>query len=619
MKHKPLDFEDILSDHRSEEEFYEVPLQGRVFKLSFFLALGAAALLFGGLFVTNIIEGDAYEARATRNISDEQIEEAPRGVVLDRFGNPLVHNDPSLKVVLSPRDFPAGSAERLDILSRTSKALNIPRSELLEKIEERDWGQSDRLVIKENPSHDELVAIESIDVPGIYVEPSFVRIPEHRYAFSHVIGYTGLVGKKDIEEDESLGIDDKIGRAGLELYYDKELRGENGKSVFFRDAKGEAKERQSTKKAEQGNTLSTFIDRGLQEYAYERLSQGLRELGRDSGLVVAIDPRNGEVLALTNIPSYDVSDIPSALKDPKNPFFNRSVMGVYNPGSTIKPLHAVAALTEGVATPETSVYSSGVIEVPNPYNPSLPGRFLDWKAHGWVNVESALARSSNIFFYEVIGGFKNQKGIGIEKLNDWWRLFRMDQKTGIDLPGERVGFLPDPEWKEQEKNDPWRVGDTYNVAIGQGDFSITPMELINYIAAIANGGKFYSPRVVDAILDPEGNAVSRTAPEIKSDIGGKISAALPYVRRGMRDAVVKEYGTAHSLANLPVQVAAKTGTAQIQNNQKTNAFFVGYAPYDNPQIAVLVLVENAREGGGNALPIAKDIFMWYYENRLRTQ
>jgi penicillin-binding protein 2 len=580
----------------------------------------AAAIVTGILFLSfsflTIIRGNFYSARALGNISDERIEEAPRGVILDRFGDPIVHNEPAAKVVLSPRDFSGDSQGRLNALRTIADALLIPRADLLRMIEERDWGQSDRLVLKENPTHEELVTIEGLNIPGVYVEPSFVRVPEDPRAFSHILGYTGLVGKNDIAENADLSIDDKVGRAGLEAQYDSLLRGVNGKSVFFRDATGSAKERKSAEQAKQGNTLKTNIDKGLQEYAYNRLAEGLAEIGRDSGLVIALDPRNGEVRALVNMPSYDVTDIGAALQDSKNPLFNRAIMGVYNPGSTIKPLVALGALTEGVVTPETSVYSAGFIEIPNPYTPSAPSRFLDWKAHGWVNAQSALARSSNVYFYEVTGGFQNQRGIGIEKLKKWWENFRLDKKTEIDIPGERVGFLPDPEWKERVKDDPWRLGDTYNVAIGQGDFMITPIALVNYIATIANGGTIWKPRILNAVLDTQGNVLSETHPEALADLRERIAGALPTVRRGMRDAVEEPYGTAHLLGNLPIAVAAKTGTAQIQNNQKTNAFFVGYAPYDNPELAIIVLVENSREGGRNTVPIAKDIFMWYYQNRL---
>ena len=617
MKHKRhIDFEDVLMDRRAEGEFVEIPLRDGLFSAVFLIAAVVFGALFVELFTTNVVDGGRYRARALGNISDEQVEEAPRGAIIDRFGEVLVANEPGFKAVLSPRDFPEDARSRLSLLARVGDVLGIPEEELARKIGERDLGQSDRLLLKEDLSHDEILALSSEPLPGISVEPSFRRVPVDPRALSHLVGYTGLVAEVDLEEDISLSIDDRIGRGGLEMSYDTELRGKNGKFGFFRDAAGKTQEKKSVQKSEQGLTLETNVDRGLQEYAYARLMQGLSELGRDTGALIAIDPRNGEVLALVSAPSYDPSDIENALSDPRKPLFNRAVQGVYNPGSTIKPLVATAALSEGVVTPSTRIYSAGSIEIPNPYDPENPSRFLDWKAHGWVDIHSALARSSNVYFYEVAGGFQGQKGIGIEKLKNWWEKFLLGEKTGIDLPGEESGFLPDPEWKERAKDDPWRVGDTYNVAIGQGDFSVTPIGLLNYISAIANGGKFFSPRVALALKDTEGNRIRAFSPRLLGDIGAEVSGALTEVRRGMRDAVTKEYGTAYLLHDLPVPVAAKTGTAQVQNNQRTNSFFVGYAPYDNPEIAVLVHVENSREGALNTVPIAKDIFLWYYRNRL---
>lgn len=616
MKRKYLDFEDVLSDQRREDEFVEVPLRNGIFRATLFVGISVAAILFVQLFLMNVVGGSRFLDRAVSNMTDEQLEEAPRGVIIDRFGKPLLHNEPTLKVVLAPRDFPEGTVARRAVLDRIAQIINVPREDLYTKMEKRDWGQSDRIVVKENPSHDEFVELTSENLPGVSIEPSYRRISENPFAFSHVLGYTGLVNEKDVKKNGSLSIDEKIGRAGLELTYDSDLRGVSGKSVFFRDANGKTKEKKSVQKAEQGNTLETSIDRDLEIYMYNRLAQGLQEIGRDTGIAIAMNPQNGEILGLVNIPSYDSTNLKAALLDTKNPLFNRAVMGVYNPGSTIKPLVATAALTEGVVTPNTQILSTGVLEIPNPYNPKLPGKFLDWKAHGWVDVHGALARSSNIYFYEVTGGFQGQKGIGIEKLKIWWQKFRLDQKTGIDLPGEEIGFLPDPAWKEKEKKQPWRVGDTYNVAIGQGDFMITPIELLNYIGAVANGGKFFELHIVKNIKNSEGVILKTIEPKVLSDISSEIAKALPDVQQGMRDAVQKDYGTAHLLAGLPFPVAAKTGTAQIQNNQKTNAFFVGYAPYNNPQIAIIVLVENSREGGRNTVPIANDIFLWYYKNRL---
>ena len=328
-------------------------------------------------------------------------------------------------------------------------------------------------------------------------------------------------------------------------------------------------------------------------------------MGRNVGVGIALNPQNGEVLALISLPGFNSNKITSEfLTNPLKPFFNRAISGVYAPGSTIKPLVATAALKEKIIDPLKEILSVGFIEIPNPYYPDQPSRFLDWKPHGWVNLYSAIARSSNVYFYEIGGGFENQKGLGIEKLKEYWQKFGLGKKTGIDLLGEESGFLPDPTEKEKRTKTPWRLGDTYNVSIGQGDLLMTPVQLINYIALIANNGKNYRPFINKEKGEQVLIDLSSLLPEIKE------------VQKGMVDAVEKSYGTAYSLSGLPFSIAAKTGTAQIQANHTINAIFVGYAPVENPQIAVLILIENAKEGSINTLPIAKDVLLWYYNNRI---
>ncbi len=242
-----------------------------------------------------------------------------------------------------------------------------------------------------------------------------------------------------------------------------------------------------------------------------------------------------------------------------------------------------------------------------------------------------MACSCNVYFYIVGGGYGDQPGLGINRLYKWWQKFNLNEKTGIDLPDEKTGFLPTPDWKKKETGKPWLVGDTYNVSIGQGGLLVTPLELINYISVIANGGKVYKFRLAKNQESPilttrkvkktntsylfSESTQEQESPILIKNINSEIKNSLPYVRIGMKDAVDKPYGTAHYLANLPLEVAAKTGTAEIGRG-KTNAFFVGYAPYENPEIAILVLIENATEGGLNTVPVANDIFSWYYYNRL---
>ena len=399
-------------------------------------------------------------------------------------------------------------------------------------------------------------------------------------------------------------MNDFIGRAGLEAYYDNSLRGENGRITIYRNAFGDLEDIKRTREPVAGSSLKTTIDAEFQEYFYDRMSLELKSLGRFSGVGLAINPENGEVLTLMSFPSFDANNISDYLSDPNQPLFNRAVSGAYSPGSAIKPVHAVAALKEGVVNPDTQIYSAGYIEIPNPYNPDNPSRFVDWKAHGWVNLRKALAVSSNVYFYEVGGGFENITGVGIEKLQRYWEKFGFGRQTGIDLPGEVAGFLPSPEEKEERTGSIWRVGDTYNVSIGQGDLRFSPVELLNGISAIAEGRAF---KLHIAEQDDSEEIINLD----------DFSESLPEVREGMKDVVRSEYGSAKLLGDLPVKVAGKTGTPQTTGNTKINAIFVAYAPADDPKIAVLVLIEDAREGSLNAVPIARDVLGWYYENRLK--
>jgi penicillin-binding protein 2 len=327
-----------------------------------------------------------------------------------------------------------------------------------------------------------------------------------------------------------------------------------------------------------------------------------------------MNPKNGRILAMLNFPSYDnnVFATPSLkqervalLTDSHRPLFNRAISGLYNPASTIKPVVGVAALAEQVIDPVRSIFSPGYIDVPNPYHPESPTRYLDWRYQGYVNLSQAIAKSSDVYFSAVVGGTPEIKGMGITKLRDWWQRFGLGSVTGIDLPGEESGFLPDPAWKEKRMGRAWTLGDSYNVAIGQGDVLATPLQIINYEAAIANGGHLWRPHISEV----------QSKPEMLNDLTAYASQILE-ARKGMREAVTSPEGTAYLLHDLPVAAGGKTGTAQTKNKTEENSFTVAFAPYDDPQIVVLVVIENARAKTLNTVPVAKDVLWWYAINRL---
>lgn len=612
-----MSLEDVLTDKATEEDLLEVPLSDKLFKGFFILVVVVGTFVMLRFLSIGVLSHDFYSARASRNMNDVRVEPASRGIITDRFDKPLIQNKSSFNAYLIPSKLPENIEDREGLISKISSLLNIEVSELKTKLSKHNWTVSSRVLLAEDITHDVLVSLSDENILGVEIDPTFKRVHEDSPVFSHLLGYTGLVEDGDLKTNANLVLDDQIGRAGLEGYYDEYIRGVNGEEVYVKTASGKTEEKISSQPPKEGARLKTFIDKDFQDYFYKSLEGALKNLGRDSGVGIAMNPQNGEVLAMVSIPGFDPTDLGSYLKRPHQPLFNRIVSGLYNPGSTIKPLDAVAALIEGIIKPTDQIFSPGYIDVPNPYDPSTPSRFLDWKPQGWVDLYSALARSSNVYFYEVGGGYENQKGLGIETLKSWWQKFGLSQKTNIDIIGEKSGFLPDPEWKEKATKIPWRLGDTYHVSIGQGDLSVTPIELLNYINAIAAKGVFYKPRIMKSITDQNGTMLKESSPEVLRDISSEVKVAVEEVELGMRDVVLKSYGTAHLLSDLPMQVAAKTGSAQVENNAKTNAFFVGYAPFENPKIAILVLVENAKEGSLNVVPVARDVLLWYYNNRLK--
>ncbi|MEE8131540.1 MAG: penicillin-binding protein 2 [Candidatus Paceibacterota bacterium] len=608
MKKKPELFleEAVLDDLAQDLDVLEMPLSRRAFKFVGISVVIVIVIVIVRILYLGVWQGGFYKTRAQVNTNQIIPLRAERGIIFDRFDKPLVKNLPSFQLNLIITELLKSQEEREQALEALNNIIGISPEETESLIKGVDLERQNSITLTKDLTIEQVIKLKNLNLKSIRIEENFERQYSNSKANAHLLGYTGVVSKEDLFESPEFSLNDIIGKAGLEKYYDSELRGQDGQRTSFRDAKGEIIDEKLLSEPMAGVNLYLTIDAEFQSYFYQRLKQGLAVLGRQSGVGIAINPQNGEVLALVSLPSFDANqDLSAFLSDPNKPFFNRVVSGVYAPGSTIKPLVALAALEEGVITPFQEIFSPGYLEIPNPYYPEKPSRFLDWKPHGWVNLYSAIARSSNVYFYTVGGGLPNGefKGIGIEKLKEYWEKFGFGEKTGIDLPGENQGFLPDPEKKQQSTGEIWRIGDTYNISIGQGDFLVTPLQLVNYIAVIANNGKIFRPFIV------------KTEPQILKDYP-EFDDHIKEVQKGMIDVVKKPYGTAHLLSDLPVGVAAKTGTAQVQDNTKINAFFVGYLPAENPQIAILVLVENAIEGSLNAVPIAKDIFEWYYYNRI---
>lgn len=606
-----LQFEEFASDvlRADETDYVEVPISSRMFLLA-----GAGACLIIAAIVIRIVmlnvgSGDFYQARAAVNVNREKVIPAHRGIITDRYGTVLAKNTETFSVYANASELLKDRQQLTAVLSQLSEALHVPIEDLEVALANADYENRAEVPVVRNITSEQAIAIRGLELASIAVENDFRREYPDGQVFASVIGYTGTSAESNAV----------VGKAGIERFYDEDLRGTDGVYVYHRDAKGSTLDERVAVEAVPGALITTTIDADLQKYFYRRLQEGLRYIGAVSGVGAAIDPRTGELLSLISLPSYDnnifmtpgmSAQRVALFNNPARPLFNRAVSGAYNPGSTIKPLVALAALHEKVVTPVQQFFSKGYIEIPNPYVPDKPSRFVDWKPHGWVDVRSAIARSSNIYFYIIGGGFEGTKGLGIERLNHYWRKFGLGSPTGIDLEGEVVRDLPTPEEKVARTRQPWRVGDTYNVSIGQGDLLLSPIQLVNYIASIADDGRMHRPHVVRSV-----GSNKPIAPELVLDYSDW-TGELREVQLGMRDGVVKEYGTSHLLSSIPMSIAAKTGSAQTNNNTRTNAFFVGYAPFEDPHIAILVLIENAKEGSLNAVPIAKDVLNWYYENRV---
>lgn len=607
-KTEDLNFEEILQDNDIDRRSLELSLTRNVFYGFYGVMIVIIMIFFVRTMTLSVAKSDFYTKRALANVNKEVYIPAPRGIVYDRFNKIIAGNEPGFSVSIKLSEYRNNQTEIRDFLK---KSIAITDDEIDKAIQGANIEESDLVIISSNIKEEDIIKLRAKDIKGLYIEDNYLRHYPYKDAFTHVVGYVDA---------------ENIGRTGLEAYYQTSLKGTDGAVVRQHNARGEIIDFKELRNSSAGINLKTTLDADFQIYFQNRLAEGLKDLHKVSGVGIAVDPKTGEVLALISLPSFDANLFSSQndvemnkqkteiLNDKNKALFNRALSGVYNPGSTIKPLVAVAALTENVITPTKQIFSRGYIEVPNPYNPSAPSRFVDWKPNGWVDVRSALAKSSNIFFYAAGGGFpsgggegiggENMVGLGIQRLIKWWQKFGLGEKTNIDLLGENSGFLPNPDEKKVRTGSNWRIGDTYNVSIGQGDLLLTPLQLINYISAIANGGTLNQLHINKDIVAKPLSVMTGLESQFKE------------AQEGMRDVVRMPYGSAKSLNLVSMPVAAKTGTAQIQNNQKLNAFTVAFAPYDNPQIAILVLIEDAREGSSNTIPVARDVLEWYYNNRI---
>ncbi len=561
-RHKKTGSEDIAPDEifldsHNSPKFDQSQFEGRLEKpigrsvvRVFGIAIGAlCVLLVGKVFALQIMDGAAYYEQSENNRLDHELLFAERGVIFDRNSVPLAWNE-----------IPEGTATTTNL---------------------DEDGDSD------------FPLRAYIDTPG----------------FSHILGFVSYPQK------DSAGFyfqDTITGRDGVEKVYDELLAGAPGKKIVEKNALGEIVSESVVDAPEEGQALYLSIDSRIQGELYRLMVELADSVGFHGGSSVILDVTSGEILALTSFPGFDsnlmtnggdADTIASYQTDTATPFLDRAIGGLYTPGSVVKPFMAVGALEEKIISPEKQIYSDGALRVPNPYNPDNPTIFKDWKAHGWVDMRHAIAVSSNVYFMTIGGGFGDQQGLGIKNIEKYARLFAIGEMTGVDLPGEVEGVIPNEAWKKKLfPDDPWRLGDTYNTSIGQYGFQVTPIQMARAISAIANGGILVTPHVR---MDSQG------FPQEKIDVN---EDSLRIVREGMRLGALE--GTAKALNVDYTEFAGKTGTAELgATKANVNSWVMGFWPYENPRYAFVTVMERgpATNLVGSA-SVMRKLFDWMYWN-----
>ncbi len=599
-----------------------------------------ALILFGvlgfRLWFLQILTGDVYADQSKNNRQREVVVEAPRGVIYDKNYKILVENRAGLTVGLLPMDMPDPKKDPQGFqmeISKLSLLLGVSETDLRSSYDKAKKDPYVTYTVKEDVAENPVVAYlkeHSEEYPGVEVETSFLRSYPFKSLATHVLGYVGQVSAEDLDQQQFAALKGgaSIGKSGVERQYDSQLRGTDGKKTVEVDAAGRPLKFLETIPAKPGNNLVLSIDSDLQKAAEDAIVDGIRRANdagyknAAGGAVVALDPNTGQVLAMASYPDYDPSlwvggmaaDKFAELNDPAahQPLINRAISGLYPAGSTFKPFVAAAALNAGLITPDTIFNCVGKF--------SVKGQtWKCWKTdgHGDVNLIQAIEQSCDVYFYNV--GYLMWKQ-PTSVLQNGVGLFGFGKTTGIDLPNETVGSrVPDPTWKAGYYKNPidqaWKPGDDINLAIGQGDLLVTPLQMAVALSALANGGTVYVPHVGYQITDASGNVIHQIDPEPASELGMSSDVLSP-VRQGMRLVTSDPTGTAYStFKDFPIAVAGKTGTAQKAPDQDY-ALFMGYAPADSkPQIAVVAIIEQGGHGSSVAAPVVRKVLESFFHTQ----
>lgn len=562
------------------------------------LVASAFVVLLGQLWYLQVLEGSRFRDMSEKNRIRVRPVAAPRGILFDRNGLTLVDNRPAFTLSLIPREM----EDRNTVLARLSVMLKIPLAELQESLTRVPADSLRPVRIRRDLSLEDVAKVEEskLDLPGVVVEVEPTRVyPTSTFA-AHLLGYV-----REVSDEQMKGgryrRGDMIGQTGLERLLDEHLRGRDGGERIEVDALGRPVQLMQREEPRPGAQVITTVDRRVQEAAERAMA------GRP-GAVVVMDPRTGDVLAMTSGPAYGLDTFAGNLdreawarliKDPTHPLLNRALQAQYPPGSVFKMIVVAAGLQEGTLNPMDRVYCNGTYE--------YGGRtWKDWKTggHGHMDLRGAVMQSCDVFFYQY--GLK----VGPESIARYAKAFGLGAATGIDLPGEKLGLVPSPAGR-RERGRIWHSGETLNISIGQGALLVTPLQVARMTAAIANGGILWKPRLIQRVERPDGTLAYTESSKMSDhvDLSPVIWAFLRHAMSG----VVNEGGTGVGAKIDGLEVAGKTGTAQTIANSKSekgqdHAWFASFAPANDPQVVVVVMVEGGGHGGSVAAPIARQIY-----------
>lgn len=578
----------------------------------------SATLLLTRLWYLQIYRGDEYAKLSEINRIRIQEIAAPRGNILDRTGQPIITNRPRFNVVWNREDAPNPDA----VIKDLAKILNEDISVLLDRI--RGATENPRYMptrLKEDIDWETLVTIENkhLSLPGVRIEV----MPSRDYLYgdfaSHLVGYLGEISRAELSEKHyaTYQSGDQVGKQGVEKIFEKYLKGEKGRNYLEVDVHGFEQRQMQLQDPYPGNDLHLTLDIDLQRTAEEAMA------GK-AGAVVVMEVNTGNLLVMSSNPPLHLqefiggisqTDWDRMLNDPLHPLLDKTIQGQYPPGSVFKIATALAAISEGVVTPDATYFCGGSLNFGN-------RRYGCWKkgGHGTVDFQRALIESCDVYFYSV--GMR----LGVDKIAKYANSLGLGKKTGIDLEHEKGGIIPSTAWKQQRYKEKWQDGETLSVAIGQGYVLTTPLQLCRMTAAVVNGGTLYRPQLVHSITAPDGKTLKTFSPISEGKILGS-AHSLALIKEALVGVVNSPGGTAKAVALPDVLIGGKTGTAQVVNlshvtgmseksipyKYRDHAWFTSFAPAENPEIAITVLVEHGQHGGSAAGPVAKAVFKRYFE------